>query len=88
MDRLKIPRTDYRGSDLKRREKLREEDRLCIEIEAAMQKQYDATKAGNYVNIGSADIALSIGRDIKKVRDLIFRIDAGHNGLTLWKPEV
>ena len=81
----RIPRTDYRGSNLKKREKLRDEDRLCALIEQELKKRYDAMKIGDVLVVISAELAHKIGRDPEMVRALIFRIDCGHNGVTFHK---
>jgi hypothetical protein len=86
MERTRIPRSGYRGSDPKKRAKLIEENQLCELIEAELRRRYTDMKPGTSLVVTSYDVARTIGRDPEKVRELIFRIDAGHNGVTLWKP--
>jgi hypothetical protein len=87
MDRTRIPRDSYRGSDPKKRARLADEDRLCSMIEAELRRLYEGMKPGESLIVISESLAHDIKADPKKVRELIYRIDAGSNGVTLWKPK-
>lgn len=82
---INIPRDDYRGSDPRKREKLRVEHALCLRIEQELQRRYDAMKLGEHLVCSSRELAIAIGEDGEKVSRLIYRLDAGSNGVTLFK---
>ena len=83
---IHIPRTPYRGSNQSRRQKLNDEDRLCRKIEIKIQEIYDELKSGETRVVISAMVAHDISEYVDKVRNLIYRLDAGSNGVTFFKP--
>jgi hypothetical protein len=85
--RVCVPRQNYRGRDPRKLAKLREDNHLCALIEAELQSRYDNIQPGQIQSIMSYDVARAIGHshDAEKVRRIIFRLDAGANGVTFSK---
>jgi hypothetical protein len=78
--RVHVPGMDYRGSDRRKREKMRRDHRLCGLIRIEM-------KPGEWRAIMAHQVAWAIGEDSEEVRRIMCRIQGGSNGVTYRKPE-
>lgn len=72
----------YRGSDQRKLEKQRQDDALCVKIEAVLQRCYDEIKPGEIRSILAYQVAREIGADSEKVRRIMCRVQGGSNGVT------
>jgi hypothetical protein len=76
--------SNYRGADAKKKQKAAEENHIAFEIEKHLNEKLRSQTAPIQVYSYYA-IASATGYSEEKVRDLCFKIDGGHNGLTAIK---
>lgn len=81
---IRIARAGYRGSDLRKRQKALERNRLASTLESKINEmlanQTDPIRTYLY-----HEIASETGIGYETVRDLCFSIDCGSNGFTAYK---
>lgn len=78
--------TSYRGKDKRKREKMRLEYTVFKEICAHINGIVEADPRDDAIIVFySGVVALRINRDAELVRRLIFKLDGGHSGVTVFK---
>jgi hypothetical protein len=82
---VQVPRKSYRGSDQRRLLKVITHNRVAAELEryinGRIQSRAEETQTFLYY-----EIAAETGCPKDLVRDVLFGVDGGHNGLTVRKP--
>jgi hypothetical protein len=81
-----VPRRHYRGSKDRLRRKITDYNRVAAELEAYLNRQIEASDEDTQV-LFYEDIARATGVPLDMVRDILFGVDCGHNGLTVHKPQ-
>ena len=82
---VSVPRDHYGGSNASKRRKVQDYNRVAAMIEAHLNNEvakWEGDRAGSILN---HQVAAAIGEDSELVRRIMFRIDGGHNGVTIWK---
>jgi hypothetical protein len=77
-------RSAYRGADPQKREKSRRTDAAAAEIEQHVNDRLSKVEPGTY-SLLYYEIASATGYSEEQVRDALFSVDGGHNGLTVTK---
>ena len=82
---VSVPRDHYGGSNPSRRRKTQDYNRVADRIENHLNGEvakWDDDWVGSILN---HQVAAAIGEDSELVRRIMFRIDGGHNGVTICK---
>lgn len=82
---IHVSRDSYRGSNLRRREKANETNRLAARLEQYINERLKAQEASIQV-YGFHEIADATNVPLEIVQELCFSIDGGSNGFTAIKP--
>jgi len=82
---INVPRKHYGGAKPRLRQKASDYNRLARELEDYLNQRIAASDAETQTYLYP-----SIGRDtgipLEIVRQILFGVDCGHNGLTVYKP--
>ena len=83
---ISVPRKMYKGADVKKREKAQERNRIADELESYLNKliEKQTQERASYFYF---QIANETGHAEKTVREILFSVDCGHTGLTVYKPQ-
>jgi hypothetical protein len=81
---VRVPRDGYKGRDPKKRQKRSEKNRIAKELEDYLNRAIEKNDQ-NLQQYLYGYIAADTGFSEKIVRDILFGVDAGHNGLTVIK---
>lgn len=82
---VSVPMKSYRGSDARKRSKVSELNRLAQRVEEYLNTDL-AAKPDDTIHVYSSySVASDIGADFETVRDIIFSLDCGSNGVTIFK---
>ena len=82
---VSVPRDYYSGSNPSRRRKAQDYNRVADRIEKHLNGEVAKWADDMAGSIMSHDVASAIGEDRDLVQRIVFRIDGGHNGVTIWK---
>jgi hypothetical protein len=81
---ISVPRDGYRGNDRRRRQKQQQYNEVAKECEEYLNRTIAANPAETQVYY-YAYIAGDLNLSVEDVRDVLFAVDCGHNGLTVSK---
>jgi hypothetical protein len=79
-----VPRTSYKGSDAKKRLTVATRNSLATKLEAYISAQ-DAAQIEPHLVLSYGSIAMATGIPYEQVRDILFSVDAGSGGITMFK---
>ncbi|MBO9502584.1 hypothetical protein [Brevundimonas sp. A19_0] len=82
---IRVPRVSYRGADPRKKWKRDNANRVAGKIETYINDEMKQLPADSVHVFCSYEIASSIMEDSDMVQDLVFGIDAGSNGVTVYK---
>jgi hypothetical protein len=81
---IRVPRDGYRGSQPRRKAKQREANQIAEKLEKYLNDKIAADPSDRQTYIYGF-IAGDLGLPTEVVRDILFGVDGGHNGLTVIK---
>lgn len=81
---IDVPRSAYRGSNVSKRRRAAEYDADARRLERYLNAQSKRIR-GQYSNSSTASLRPKVGLAEARVREILFRVDCGHNGLTVAK---
>lgn len=82
---VSVPTGHYRGSNARKINALREDSRICKRVEEYINLKMSELP-NDCVHVFKSDfIAFDLGEHQDSVRDIVTRIDGGHNGVTVYK---
>jgi hypothetical protein len=81
---IHVPRHPYRGSNPSKRQKMMDYNRDADRLEKYLNDriQADPSPIQQYIY---GFIAPDVGLSVERVREILFGVDSGHNGLTVAK---
>lgn len=81
---IKVPRKNYSGSKPNLIAKRNDYNRIAIELELAVNKMIEESPR-NSLTITYSDVSDKTGYEIELIRDVLYGVDCGSNGLTVYK---
>ena len=81
---IRVPRDGYRGNNTKKRQKSAEKNRIAKELEDYLNRAIEKDDA-NMQKYIYGFIAADTGYSEETVRNILFGVYCGHNGLTVIK---
>lgn len=82
---ISVPSDQYRGANARKQEKIRQRNTIASRIETYINAEM-APLPENCVHVFYSDmIAIELREDKDIVREIVFTIDCGHNGVTVYK---
>jgi hypothetical protein len=76
----------YRGTNRSKRNKAANYNRVAATVEQHLRDEMERLEEADRVQVFiSHTVAYAVGEDPELVRDIIYSLDAGANGVTLWK---
>ena len=82
---VRVPRHSYRGRNETKRWHANEYNRAAGRLEHFINDKVEDLSEGACRSFMYATIARETGLDVELVHRVLGRIEAGHNGLTVWK---
>lgn len=82
---VSVPRDHYGGSNPNRRRKAQDYNRVADRVEKHLNGEVAGWADDTAGSIMSHEVASAIGEDRDLVQRIVFRIDGGHTGVTIWK---
>jgi hypothetical protein len=82
-----IPRDGYYGCDHRRRRKAEAFNRVAAKVERYINDRAAEFAPGEHAAFYSGTIAIELREDSKLVHDVVFAIDCGSNGVTVFKQQ-
>lgn len=82
---VSVPRESYGGSNPQKREKNREYNRIAEKVEKHINDYMRDLPENASHMFTSGSVAIDLREDSKVVQRIIFSIDCGHNGVTVFK---
>jgi hypothetical protein len=82
---IRVPRDAYRGSNPRRLRKRQEFNELAQMLESYINDTFAKSGETGTVFI-YANIAQKFNLTTEQVRDVLFAVDGGHNGITVTRP--
>lgn len=80
-----VPREHYRGGDLRKKVKRDNFNRVASKVEAYLNDEIVKMPIDSVRVFPSYAVASAIREDAELVRQIVFRVDGGSNGITCWK---
>lgn len=81
---IRVPLSTYGGRDPAKLRKAGEFNLLAAKLEAYVNETF-AKSDQDVLQFTYAEIARDLHLDVEEVRDVLSGVDAGHNGLTVFK---
>lgn len=81
---VRVPRKSYRGRKDNLKREMIEQNHVASEIESYINKKVEESDDDTII-IMYDSIAVHLGYSSSLVRDVLFAVDAGHNGITITK---
>jgi len=82
---ISVIRKSYRGSDARRRVKVQEYNRIAAKVEDHLNADLAKQADDSVTTYLTYHIAADVGEDREIVHDIVYSIDCGANGVTLYK---
>ena len=79
-----VPRKSYKGSDAKKRQAVATQNELASRLERYINAQ-EASQAEPHQVLSYGSIAMETGIAFDLVRDILFSVDCGSGGITMFK---
>ena len=83
---VSVPRKHYRGSKVSLRRKAAEYNSVAQRLEEYVNRKVEEDSDSDCSRFMYGYIAADTGLSEETVRTVLFGVDCGHNGLTVWKP--
>lgn len=83
---IHVPRKQYRGSNQAAKQRAADYNRDAMSLEAYLNEKIRSNPA-SIQQFRYGFIASDVGLSLERVREILFAVDAGHNGLTITKAE-
>ena len=85
---ISVRRKYYQGSSAKKQFEAQEHNRIAAVLEEHINKRMMENQATEFFTYTYGRIAADLGLDLELVRNILFSVDYGHNGLTIRKPQL
>ena len=82
---ISAARDYYRGVNARKREKSEEYNRIAAKVESYINKDLQDKPVDDVYEYLSHSVARAISEDYMTVQRIVFSIDCGHNGVTIYK---
>ena len=82
---IRVPGEGYSGADPRKRRKAQEYNRVARLVEQYLNTEVEKWPDDTASSVLSYQVASAIGEDNDLVHRIIFRIDGGSGGVTIWK---